>query len=263
MKAVTLIAVIIVLVTAWTVTVAAPRALWQPPKPGQAQHDFSAIAEASKAREFIRATNPALSAGEVDKLLAAFLRASREHRIPLDLLLSVAAAESHFRATVVSRKGCIGIMQVKPSTARGFGIDPAELTDPAVNIDAGARYLKILLDRYEDTELAVSAYNAGPGRVKDRVPSITETRQYVARVVANREVLRGGMGDSQGGIDMYQVGEHVEIELKSWIAKKLGSDTRFVEGVVKATTNKAVLIATVDGDEVWIPYAGIEWQSVG
>ena len=50
----------------------------------------------------------------------------------------------------------------------------------------------------------------------------------------------------------------VEIELKSWIAKKLGSDTRFVEGVVKATTNKAVLIATDDGDEFWIPYAGIE-----
>lgn len=193
MKAVTLIAVIIVLVTAWTATVAAPRNLWQPPKPGQAHNDISAIVEAVRAREFIADTNPTLSAGEVDKLLVAFLRASREHKIDLVLLLSVAAAESHFRATVVSNKGCIGIMQVKPSTARILGVDPAELTDPAVNIMAGAKYLRVLLDRYDDEELAISAYNAGPGRVKDRVPSITETRQYVAMVVANREVLRGGM----------------------------------------------------------------------
>lgn len=177
-----------------TCSVGAPRALWQPPKPGQAHNDMSVIVEAVRAREFIADTNPALSRHEVDKLLAAFLRASREHRVDLDLLLSVAAAESHFRADVVSRKGCIGIMQVKPSTARGLGIDPAELTDPATNIDTGARYLKILLDRYDDkVELAISAYNAGPGRVKDRVPAIRETRQYVARVASNREVFRSGM----------------------------------------------------------------------
>lgn len=194
MKAMILIAIIALLIAGMTESAAAPPSPWQLPKPGQAQHDFSAIAEASKARGFIRATNPALSAGEVDKLLAAFLAASREHRIPLDLLLSVAAAESHFRAAVVSNKGCIGIMQVKPSTARIIGVDPAKLADPATNIDAGARYLRILLDRYDDkVELAISAYNAGPSRVRDRVPSITETRQYVARVVANREVLRGGM----------------------------------------------------------------------
>lgn len=189
MKHLTILAAVAIFLTT-TCSVSAPHAPWQPPKPGQVQHDFSVIVEASKAREFIRATNPALSRHEVDKLLAAFLRASREHRVDLDLLLSVAAAESHFRADVVSRKGCIGIMQVKPSTARGFGIDPAELTDPATNIDAGARYLKILLDRYDDkVELAISAYNAGPSRVRDRVPAIRETREYIARVSKHREVL--------------------------------------------------------------------------
>src|SRR5690606_27324912 len=171
----------------------APRNLWQPPKPGQDQHDLSAIAAAVRAREFIADTNPALSRHEVDKLLAAFLRASREYGVDLDLLLAVAAAESHFRAEVVSSKGCVGIMQVKPSTARGLGVDPVGLTDPAVNIDTGTRYLKSLLDRYGDEELAVSAYNAGPSKVRDRVPTIRETRQYVARVVANGEVLRRGM----------------------------------------------------------------------
>lgn len=193
MKHLIILAAVAIFLTA-TCSVGAPRALWQPPKPGQAHNDMSVIVEAVRAREFIADTNPALSRHEVDKLLAAFLRASREHRVDLDLLLSVAAAESHFRADVVSRKGCIGIMQVKPSTARGLGIDPAELTDPATNIDTGARYLKILLDRYDDkVELAISAYNAGPGRVKDRVPAIRETRQYVARVASNREVFRSGM----------------------------------------------------------------------
>lgn len=54
---------------------------------------------------------------------------------------------------------------------------------------------------------------------------------------------------------MYQVGEAVELELSDWLAEKEGFDTRFIEGQVLATTNRAVLIELLDGDEVWVPFS--------
>lgn len=193
MKQAMVIAIIIILLTAWAVTVAAPRSMWSPRQSDQTTPDAAAWVEAMRAREFIATINPYLTNHEVDKLLATFLRVSREYEIELDLLLSIAASESHFRTDAISRAGCIGIMQLKPSTALILGVDPAELTDPVINIDAGARYLRLLLDRYEDIELAVSAYNAGPTRVGNKVPAIKETREYVTRVAGHREVLRRGM----------------------------------------------------------------------
>ena len=189
MREAILIAVAVILLTAfWTVSAIAPYGTQQQ-KLSESYNDITAIMEAVRAREFIATINPYLTNHEVDKLLATFLRISREYEIELDLLLSVAASESHFRTDAISRAGCIGIMQLKPSTALILGVDPAELTDPVINIDAGARYLRLLLDRYEDIELAVSAYNAGPTRVGNKVPAIKETREYVTRVAGHREVL--------------------------------------------------------------------------
>ncbi|MBO8127484.1 MAG: lytic transglycosylase domain-containing protein, partial [Firmicutes bacterium] len=183
-------AVVLVLTAVWTVTVAAPyQAQWSPVARDSAP-DYAGIEAAAKAREFIADTNPYLSTSEVDKLVALFLQASREHGVELELLLSVSAAESHFRADVVSSRGCIGIMQIKPSTARALGVNPDYLYQAPINIDTGARYLKQLLDRYGDETLAVAAYNAGPSRVRGRVPAIRETKAYVARVARHREVLR-------------------------------------------------------------------------
>ncbi|MBO8127163.1 MAG: transglycosylase SLT domain-containing protein [Firmicutes bacterium] len=147
------------------------------------------LAEAAQVREFIMEQNFYLTEPEINKLTMAFLEASRKHGVDLWLLLSVAASESHFRANVVSSAGCIGIMQIKPSTARSFGVDPKRLYDPVVNIDLGTRYLKQLLDRYKDISLAIAAYNAGPSRVRTTIPSIRETRQYVSRVASGRTEL--------------------------------------------------------------------------
>ena len=191
MREAILAAMVVVLLTGfWAVTAIAPYGTRQPPQPSESYNDVAAIMEAVRGREFIARVNPYLDRQDVDKLLAEFLRASREYRIDLDLLLSVAAAESHFRVDVVSHKGCVGIMQIKPSTAIILGVDPAELTNPATNINTGARYLRVLLDRYEDITLAVAAYNAGPSRVRTAVPQIRETKAYVARVSGHREVLR-------------------------------------------------------------------------
>lgn len=105
------------------------------------------------------------------------------------LVKSVIQAESGFRANAISQAGAMGLMQLMPKTARGFGLsDPF---DPEQNIDAGVRYLKGQLDRFDGSEeLALAAYNAGPGNVIKygrKVPPFKETQNYVNKVLSNIE----------------------------------------------------------------------------
>ena len=109
------------------------------------------------------------------------------HNVPSAFVASIVAAESNFDCSAVSPKGAVGLMQLMPETAQQFGADPAI---PAQNIDAGTRYLRWLMDRYQKTHHSIThviaAYNAGPGNV-DRyrgVPPFRETRTYVKRVMA-------------------------------------------------------------------------------
>jgi len=120
-------------------------------------------------------------------MLDALIRASAEkHRVPAVFIKSIVAAESNFNSDAVSARGAVGLMQLMPSTARSYGADPK---DPEQNIDAGTRYLRALMTRYEkhhnSLQRVIAAYNAGPGAV-DRyrgVPPYRETRLYVARVL--------------------------------------------------------------------------------
>lgn len=109
--------------------------------------------------------------------------AAERHRINPDLIRAVIQTESGWNAGAVSRKGAVGLMQLVPSTAQRFGVK--DMFSPKQNVDAGVRYLKTLLERYNgNLELALAAYNAGEGAV-DRargVPSFRETRNYVQRV---------------------------------------------------------------------------------
>jgi hypothetical protein len=119
---------------------------------------------------------------EIQGLLA---KASRQHGVPLDLLTQVVSRESRGNPGAVSPKGAVGVMQLMPATAADLGLKESELTDPAKNIDAGARYLRQLLDdNHWDRKLALAAYNAGPGAVKKYggVPPYKETQQYVRGV---------------------------------------------------------------------------------
>ncbi len=129
-------------------------------------------APAPPAAEPVRDTSPrALADAAADK-----------YGLPRQLVRSVMAAESAFQPGAVSPKGAIGLMQLMPGTAQSLGVDPH---DPAQNVDAGARYLRDLLDRYERKLWhALAAYNAGPEAV-DRyggVPPYPETISYVRRI---------------------------------------------------------------------------------
>jgi soluble lytic murein transglycosylase-like protein len=112
--------------------------------------------------------------------------AARRYALPDAFVASVMRAESGFNATARSPKGAIGLMQLMPGTARDLGVDP---TKPGENTDAGTRYLRDLLARYEDKPdqvvLALAAYNAGPAAVDKYhgVPPYRETREYILRVL--------------------------------------------------------------------------------
>jgi len=96
---------------------------------------------------------------------ACFEAAALRHRLPATLLLAVARGESDFEAAAVSSANAVGVMQIRwPLTARHLGIDRRrQLFEPCTNIEAGARYLRELLERFDgDLHLALLAYHQGP-----------------------------------------------------------------------------------------------------
>jgi soluble lytic murein transglycosylase-like protein len=121
-------------------------------------------------------------------LAAAIQDAARTHGVDPRLVTAIARRESAFNPNAVSRVGAQGVMQLMPSTARFLGVKNS--FDARENIFGGARYLRTLLDTFNgDLDLALAAYNAGPGAVaKYRgVPPYRETRAYVAAVRASYE----------------------------------------------------------------------------
>jgi hypothetical protein len=120
----------------------------------------------------------------LDVPFANFITASaRAHGVAPELVASVIAVESNFNPKAVSWRSAYGLMQLLPQTAKRFGV--TNIFDPQQNIEAGTRYLKELLLRYNgDLTLTLAAYNAGPDRVGKyhSVPPYRETRDYVRRV---------------------------------------------------------------------------------
>jgi soluble lytic murein transglycosylase-like protein len=127
--------------------------------------------------------------------------------IRAELVRAVIQVESAFNSRAVSPKGAMGLMQLMPATVARFGVlDPF---NPSENIRAGVRYLRLLLDKYNDNEqLALAAYNAGPGAVDkygSKVPPYKETRNYVQRITNLKGVDRG-----TAGLRVYKVTELVD-----------------------------------------------------
>ena len=109
--------------------------------------------------------------------------AAQLHQVSPDLVKSIIAVESEFDQWAVSSKGARGLMQLMPATARRLGV--ADSFDARQNIFAGTQYLRMMLDEFGgDVDLALAAYNAGPGAVTryGGIPPYRETRGYVEKV---------------------------------------------------------------------------------
>ena len=113
--------------------------------------------------------------------LDAAREAARRHGIPEDLFLRLVQQESGWNPQAVSHKGATGLAQLMPGTASRLGVDP---TDPHDNLNGGARYLRMMYDRFGDWKLALAAYNAGPEAVQKHggIPPYAETKGYVRAI---------------------------------------------------------------------------------
>lgn len=121
---------------------------------------------------------------------------ARNYELDEALLAAVIYQESKFEARAKSDSGAIGLMQLLPDTARGIAARTggsrfrvADLYDPEINVRYGSWYLRHLLDKYADVELALAAYNGGQGNV-DRGIRYAETDAYVDRVEELRQIYR-------------------------------------------------------------------------
>lgn len=110
---------------------------------------------------------------------------AERHNIPHALLDSIVWAESGYDPKARSHRGAVGLMQLMPAIARSFGAK--DRTDPRQNLEAGARFLSHLLQRYkDDLGLVLAAYNAGEtavSRYGDQIPPFRETQNYVQRIL--------------------------------------------------------------------------------
>ena len=131
----------------------------------------------------------ATSRSEINDLISKY---SEQAGLDEDFVKAVINQESGFNPNATSKCGAMGLMQLMPGTAQGLGVKNAY--DPEQNIQGGTKYLKGLMDRFDNNKsLALAAYNAGPNAVKKYggIPPYQETQNYVKSVLAKYDRMKG------------------------------------------------------------------------
>lgn len=152
------------------------------------QKTESASTSAASSSQAPASATSSNSLGCPDELDTYFQKASATYGVDVNLLKSIAKAESSFQTDAVSKSGAMGVMQLMPATASGLGVSDAYNAEQ--NIMGGSKYIAQLLEQYNgDTSLALAAYNAGSNNVDKYggIPPFTETQNYVKKVLSYYE----------------------------------------------------------------------------
>jgi soluble lytic murein transglycosylase-like protein len=181
--------------------------IWPTARPAQAKaQPLLASGEAAPLVARTRPARPATTTAAsraTPLMLRTMVQASQRFKVDAYLIKAVIHAESAFNPLARSPKNAIGLMQVLAGTAQDMGLSAQPdasveqlLTDPRVSIVVGTKYLAEQLNRFDGSvELALAAYNAGPGAViksGTKVPPYRETKAYVKRVMALAQGYRQG-----------------------------------------------------------------------
>ncbi len=125
------------------------------------------------------------NAADINSIKANIAKHAIEMGVDPAIALSIARTESGFNHNARSRHGAVGVFQLMPSTARRMGINPYSLNE---NIKGGIMYYKSMYKMFGSVELALAAYNAGPGNVKrynNSIPPYAETRRFVSKIMTD------------------------------------------------------------------------------
>lgn len=130
----------------------------------------------------IFASNTALAApSPQESVKKSIVQTAHDLGIDPYIALSIAKIESNFNASIKSPRGAIGLFQLTPSTAKKLGVNPYIVSE---NIEGGLKYYKMLYNKYGSMDLALAAYNAGPGNVAkyNGVPPFSSTRNFIKNI---------------------------------------------------------------------------------
>jgi soluble lytic murein transglycosylase-like protein len=145
---------------------------------GRAAQQYNDSVRLQPPRVEVPSLTPSFTGRYTGPYLQVARDAARRYGVPEDLFLRLVQQESGWNSGAVSPKGALGLAQLMPETAARLGVDPA---DPEENLDGGARYLRQQYDTFGTWQLALAAYNAGPGAVQQYsgIPPFAETQNYV------------------------------------------------------------------------------------
>lgn len=123
-------------------------------------------------------------ASDINTVKSSIVKHALELGVDPAIAMAIARTESGFRHEAKSAHGAVGVFQLMPSTAKRMGLNPYLLND---NIKGGIMYYKMMYKMFGSMELALAAYNAGPGNVKkyNAVPPYAETKRFVNKIMTD------------------------------------------------------------------------------